>query len=679
MVQLQFVLGLTLLLSASSSPITKVLELLGDMQAKVKKEASEAEEAVKEQDLFCQRRASDLGYSIQTNKNAKEELEARISKAEGKIETVGESVEEVLSGIQANEANLESATNLRSKEKTQFAAAQKDLMDTMESMKKAVRVLESEAAKGTGASASLLQVQKAPDVLAAIDAMVSSAMIGAADADGLTAFMQSSEEASEIQAPAPVYESKSGSIVEMLEDLQDKANSELNELRGKEESARHAFEMLHQSLQDQIEFAKDEVSKLKTGLAQTQVGKKADEKDLQEAEDNLVADKKELDDLVVECRRKKDDYLMEKNNLAEELEALDTAKAALVEKTGGDETVSFLQVISSNGAHVDQTVVTTLQEAAKRTNSTSLALLSRRIRSVIRSDLTSGADAFKKIKTMISDMIENMQEEIRKAADKKAYCDAELAKAKAKQEGKQDELENLQTKIDAAGSKSATLKAEASELQKALTVLAETEVNMTQLRAKEKAQFEKTVPEVKESLDGVKMALKVLREFYGGMKTKPSENKGTATGVIGMLEVVESDFAKNLAQMRVTEATAEGDFQQAMEDMKLEKARKEKDMQYKIQGAQRLEADLQELQSDSENAQTELSAIEEFNNGLTAECSVPPESFKDKQAKRQEEIQGLKNALEALDAQGSVSLMQSQRKFRWLRGSRHAADTLDRD
>lgn len=678
MVQLQFFLGLTLLLSASSSPITKVLELLGDMQAKVKKEASEAEEAVKEQDLFCERRASDLGYSIQTNKNAKEELEARISKAEGKIETVGESVEEALSGIQANEANLESATNLRSKEKAQFVAAQKDLMDTMESMKKAVRVLESEAAKGTGASASLLQVQKAPDVLAAIDAMVSSAMIGAADADGLTAFMQSSEEASDIQAP-PVYESKSGSIVEMLEDLQDKANSELNELRAKEESARHAFEMFQQSLQDQIEFAKDEVSKLKAGLSQTQVGKKADEKDLQEAEDNLVADKKELDDLVVECRRKKDNYMMEKKNLAEELEALDTAKAALVEKTGGDEAVSFLQVISSNGAHVDQTVVTTLQEAAKRTNSTSLALLSRRIRSVIRSDLTSGADAFKKIKTMISDMIENMQEEIRKAADKKAYCDAELAKAKAKQEGKQDELEDLQTKIDAAGSKSATLKAEASELQKALTILAETEVNMTQLRAKEKAQFEKTVPEVKESLDGVKMALKVLREFYGGMKTKPSENAGTATGVIGMLEVVESDFAKNLAQMRVTEATAEGDFQQAMQDMKLEKARKEKDMQYKIQGARRLEADLQELQSDSENAQTELSAIEEFNNGLTAECSVPPESFKDKQAKRQEEIEGLKNALEALDAQGSVSLMQSQRKFRWLRGSRHAADTLDRD
>lgn len=663
----------TLLLSATSSPISKVLELLGDMQAKVKKEAVEAEEAVKEQEVYCERRASDLGYSIQTNKNAKEELEARISKAEGKLETVEDSIQEVLSGLQSNEANLESSKSLRSKEKAQFSTAQQNLMDTMESMKKAAAVLESEAAKGQ--SSSLLQVQKAPDVLAAIDAMVSSAMIGAADADGLTAFMQNSEEASELAPSAPVYEGKSGSIVEMLEDMQDKANAELKELRSKEASARHAFEMLQQSLQDQMSFAQEEVSKLKSNLAQTQVSKSADEKDLQEATTNVEADNKELEDLTMECRKKKDNYRRQEKDMAEELDAIDAAKAALVEKTGGEEQgVSFLQVVSSNGAS-DQPVVKLLQDAALRTNSSSLALLSRRIRSVLRSDLTSGADAFDKIKTMLSDMIENMQKELRKAADKKAYCDKELSKAKGKQEGKQDELEDLQTKIDAAASKSATLEAEASDLQKALASLAETEVNMTQLRAKEKAQFEKTVPEVKESIEGVKMALRVLREFYGGT-AKASENKGTATGIIGMLEVVESDFAKNLAQMRVAESTAEGDFKKELQDMKLEKARKEKDMKYKIQASQRLEADLQELQSDTENTKTELSAIEEFNNGLTAECTVPPESFKEKQAKRQEEIQGLKTALEALDSQGSL-LQSKKTAFRWLRGRQ--ADTLDHD
>jgi len=670
---LRLIFSWTLLLSATSSPISKVLELLGDMQAKVKKEAVEAEEAVKEQEVYCERRASDLGYSIQTNKNAKEELEARISKAEGKLETVEDSIQEVLSGLQSNEANLESSKSLRSKEKAQFSTAQQNLMDTMESMKKAVAVLESEAAKGQ--SSSLLQVQKVPDVLAAIDAMVSSAMIGAADADGLTAFMQNSEEASELAPSAPVYEGKSGSIVEMLEDMQDKANAELKELRIKEASARHAFEMLQQSLQDQMSFAQEEVSKLKSNLAQTQVSKSADEKDLQEAATNVEADNKELEDLTMECRKKKDSYRRQEKDMAEELDAIDAAKAALVEKTGGEEQgVSFLQVVSSNGAS-NQPVVKLLQDAALRTNSSSLALLSRRIRSVLRSDLTSGADAFDKIKTMLSDMIENMQKELRKAADKKAYCDKELSKAKGKQEGKQDELEDLQTKIDAAASKSATLKAEASDLQKALATLAETEVNMTQLRAKEKAQFEKTVPEVKESIEGVKMALRVLREFYGGT-AKASENKGTATGIIGMLEVVESDFAKNLAQMRVSESTAEGDFKKELQDMKLEKTRKEKDMKYKIQASQRLEADLQELQSDTENTKTELSAIEEFNNGLTAECTVPPESFKEKQAKRQEEIQGLKTALEALDSQGSL-LQSKKTAFRWLRGRQ--ADTLDLD
>ncbi|CAJ1412536.1 unnamed protein product [Effrenium voratum] len=432
--------------------------------------------------------------------------------------------------------------------------------------------------------------------------------------------------------------------------------------------------MLQQSLQSQIGFAEEEVSKLKAALAQAQSSKTSDQKDLQEAESNLEADKKELDDLIVECRRKKEDYKIEKKDLAEELEALGKAKEALAEKTG--ESYSFLQVGTSSHAGTarpDENIATMLRDVAQRTNSTGLSLLSRRIRSLIRSDLTSGADAFEKIKTMISDMISSMEEQIRKAADKKAYCDSELAKAKTKLEGKQDEVEDLQTKMDGAASKSATLKAEASELRKALAVLAETEANATALREKESAQFEKTVPEVQEGLEGVKTALKVLREYYQG--TKAASNRGgTATGVVGMLEVVESDFAKNLAQLRVAEATAKEDFKKGMQDLKLEKTRKEQDVKYKTQAAQRLDADLTELQSDSESVHTELSAIEEFNNGLKAECSVTPESFQEKQAKRKEEIDGLKTALEALDSQSGASFMQSQKKavLRWLRGSRRA-------
>jgi len=277
---------------------------------------------------------------------------------------------------------------------------------------------------------------------------------------------------------------------------------------------------------------------------------------------------------------------------------------------------------------------------------------------------------------MIADMIDSMEKKLREEAGKKAYCDSEMKKAASKQEGKQSELEDLQTKIDAATSKSAALKEEVADLQKALVTIGEFQVNTTAMRQKEKAQFKKTVPEVQEGLDGVKTALKVLREYYKGTQAA-TERGGAATGVIGMLEVVESDFAKNLAEMRVAEATAQEDFKKDMQDLELEKARKEQDVKYKSQEAKRLDVELQEFRSDSDNVQTELSAIEEFNSGLQAECTVTPESYEERRAKRQAEIEGLKTALDALDAESTTGLMQlksERRSLRQLRGSRQSEE-----
>lgn len=661
--------------SAMGSPIAKVMSLLSDMEEKVKKEGIEADEAMKEREFFCERRNDDLSYSIRKNADSKEELEARISKADSKLQTVGGDLQEALSNIQANKANLDTAAEVRSQERANFETAQKDLMETMVSLERAVDALEREAAKGP--STALLQLQKAPDVLAAINVMVSGAMIGSADADGLTAFIQSGggDEVDELQ---PAYESKSGSIVEMLEDMQDKAKSELNGLRQREESAKHSFAMMRQSLEDQVSFAQEEVGKLKASQAQLRTSKTTAQKDLEEAESDLQAYKKELDDVKMECRRKAEDYKMEKKGLAEELEALGKAKEALAEKTGLEAT-SFFQVGSSSrsGSSGGDGVLAVLREVTRRTNSSSLALLSRRVRTVMRSDLTSSADAFGKIKTMIADMIDSMEKKLREEAGKKAYCDAEMKKAASKQEGKQSELEDLQTKIDAATSKSAALKEEVADLQKALVTIGEFQVNTTAMRQKEKAQFKKAFPEVQEGLDGVKTALKVLREYYKGTQAA-TERGGAATGVIGMLEVVESDFAKNLAEMRVAEATAQEDFKKDMQDLELEKARKEQDVKYKAQEAKRLDVELQEFGSDSDNVQTELSAIEEFNSGLQAECTVTPESFEERRAKRQAEIEGLKTALEALDAESATGLMQlkTERRslLRQLRGSRHAEE-----
>ena len=61
--------------------------------------------------------------------------------------------------------------------------------------------------------------------------------------------------------------------------------------------------------------------------------------------------------------------------------------------------------------------------------------------------------------------------------------------------------------------------------------------------------FEKSSAETEKALEGVKMALKVLNEYYSKADKAHSAADGASTGIIGLLEVCESDFSKSLTEM----------------------------------------------------------------------------------------------------------------------------------
>eukprot|EP00930_Biecheleria_cincta_P025428 TRINITY_DN1810_c0_g1_i2.p1 TRINITY_DN1810_c0_g1~~TRINITY_DN1810_c0_g1_i2.p1 ORF type:complete len:678 (+),score=219.80 TRINITY_DN1810_c0_g1_i2:48-2081(+) len=657
----------------TASPISKVLELLGGMEEKTKAQGHEADAAFKEAEEFCRKRSDALGYSIKTNSNKKEDLEADIAKSTSRLESIASSLQDSLQNTESNEAELTKATEVREKEKNNFADSEKNLLDTMDSMTRAVRALEKESASNKGKSESLLQVQQAPDIISALEAMVSGSLISSADREGLTNFLQG------MQAPvAPAYKSRSGGVTEMLEDLQDKAKAELYEIRKKEAQSRGNYQLLRQSLQDEVKFAKEEAKKLQANQAEESANKASSEKDLQETATSLSGDSKELEDFTAECRRKSEDYELEKEDRAEELKALGAAKDALGKTSGAAvKTYSFLQqqVQSNAGRYPGKKVVELLREAARKSDSSAISLLARKVGNLMgEAQPEAGSDVFAKIKDMITSMISNMQKSLAEDTDHAQQCKKDMQAAKDKLAAKTSEVSDYQNKIDQAVSKSATLKSEISELQQTLSALAEAQTNATKIRNKEIALFKKNEPEIQQGIEGVQTALKVLRDYYG-------KDQGAATGIVALLEVVDSDFAKNLAAMRVAESTSAEDFKKDAKEMKLEKTRKEQDVKYKTQAHQQLEADLAGLQSDAESAKSVLEDEKQDAETVKAKCVVTPESFEEKQAKRQQEIDDLKAALSALEASDSspaTSLVQKKdaSTLRQLRGS-HAAEAME--
>merc|ERR1719161_2894336 len=109
-------------------------------------------------------------------------------------------------------------------------------------------------------------------------------------------------------------------------------------------------------------------------------------------------------------------------------------------------------------------------------------------------------------------------------------------------------------------SKSAQLKEQVAKLQKELADLAKSQAEMNAVRSEEKALFKNNEAEIKEGLSGIKSALKVLRDYYAKDDKAHDSADGAGSGIVGMLEVVESDFTKGLAEMRTTEGVSQAEY-----------------------------------------------------------------------------------------------------------------------
>merc|ERR1719420_646515 len=231
----------------------------------------------------------------------------------------------------------------------------------------------------------------------------------------------------------------------------------------------------------------------------------------------------------------------------------------------------------------------------------------------------------------------------------------------------ESQIEKLTTSIDSMTAKSNKLKEEVATLQKELSDLARDQSEMDKIRAEENAAFKKNSAEMEKGLKGVQLALKVLNDYYAKADKAHSSSDGAGSGIIGLLEVCESDFSKGLAEMTAAEETAVNEYEKTTKENEIAKATKEQDAKYKTKEAKGLDKDTAEATADRTGEQTELDAVMEYYKGIKARCIAKPESYADRVKRREAEIQGLKEALSILE--GEAVLLQRTAKHT-LRGAR---------
>merc|ERR1719331_3741093 len=212
-------------------------------------------------------------------------------------------------------------------------------------------------------------------------------------------------------------------------------------------------------------------------------------------------------------------------------------------------------------------------------------------------------------------------------------------------------------------SKSAELKAQVAALQKELASLASSQAEMDKMRQEEKATFTHDSAETKEGLEGVKAALKVLRDYYAQDAAHGSAG-GAASGIVGLLEVVESDFSKALAEMTSIEENSAATYDADTKENEIDKTMKSKDAEYKTAEAAGLDKAVTEVTADRANVQSELDAVTEYLEKLDDMCVAKAEPYAEKKARREAEIAGLKEALQILEGEAVLLQQKTKRSLR---------------
>merc|ERR1719172_265359 len=222
----------------------------------------------------------------------------------------------------------------------------------------------------------------------------------------------------------------------------------------------------------------------------------------------------------------------------------------------------------------------------------------------------NGANPFSKITGLIMGMIEKLEAEAEKDAEKKGFCDKEMSETEAKKADKEAEIEKLSTKIDGMSTSSKKLQEEVAVLQKELAELAKAQATMDGIRAKEKAEYTEAKAELEQGIAGLQLALKVLRDYYA--KGDASASSDAGSGIISMLEVAESDCTKDLQEVESAESTAAEAYEKETKENAITKTTKSQDVKYKTKESKGLDEGVTESSADRSTVQTELEAVMEY-------------------------------------------------------------------
>jgi len=678
------------------TPVQKVVSMLDDMLVKGKQEKHEEEVQFATFTQWCSDTEKEKTRLISQAADALEQHSASMQKAQADAAQYAQVVAHRSAEVGTWESDAKATREIRAQEKKDYLAAHRDYTESIDALGRAINVLQRQNFDRSQASSAeaMIQLEKVAQMKIPANARRVITAFLAQDPD-----LNQDDFLSRSAPGANAYEFQSGGVIDLLKNLKTKFVDEIREFEREEVNKKHSAEMILQDLKDQISTANNQIKEASVAKTRREQAGAQAKTAFQETTVTHDEDSKYLSDLQAECRLKSEDFGSRQKVRGEELVALEKAievlssdavagnaskhlPTLLEKKKQGitstprtphhSQLVSFLQLLSKtrNGQHIvdnealQMRVANFLAQRASVVDSHILSLMAQK----------ATEDPFGKVKKMLQDLITRLMEEATEETEHKGWCDAELAANKVTRDQKTEQVEGLQASVDELDANVLKLAQDITDLSAAITELDSAVASATEIRNKERETNEAATADAKEAQVAVSKAITVLREFYNQAATSTAlmqrrRSEGPADdapltfstpytgmqaesgGVVGMLEVIQSDFARLESETSTSETQAEKAYTEFKNDSAEDKAVKTTQKAHLERTKQAKESQRQAAKKDLVGTREELDAALQYYEKLKPSCVNSGVSFEDRTARRQEEIESLKEALRILSGE----------------------------
>jgi len=672
--------------------VEKVIELLTKLDAQVTEEGAKEAAEYDKYACFCKEQADNKQYAIEKSADEIEVLTARILKLSTEISALDADVVTLGDRITVIESEVSAEEDARKQEFDAWVISNDNLTVAIQQVQLAMKTIQE--AKGRMSEGTKLDLQQLAKV-----ALVTVPTSGKQE-KLLTSLLAAPGD------PAS-YNFRSNDILSTLQFLQRTFKEEQKSLQEEESKAAAASAKKVLALSNEKKFKEQSKIEKEQLSAEKSAEKHGLEEDKTQEEKDKLADEQFRDELSEQCKTKAEEWDQRSQSRASELTAISEAigilragvattygvNKKLVGLSAQNATVqrhhdssldskrsvnkmlltatrragsTFLQVRrEEHSLRAMQSVLSVLTRTSEKLKSPALA--------VLRAKVEMQVDHFEKVRGLIKDLIAKLEADATSEADAKSYCDTEMTTATANRDTEASNMEEQEATIASKESEKVKLKKDISLLSKEIADLQKALNEATVLRQEEKADNDRTIQEAADGKVAVEQAISVLETYYGtfvqvsnstadrdgntvsDLAPEPSwtgeykGNQGASKGIIGLLNVILSDFER-------TGTTVSGQESAAQSAYDTFKGATESSTSTKTGQVSSKEAEVTALDTEITTAKDALntanglhsSALKELEK-LKAMCIEGEESYAERKKKREEEIEALREAMRILE------------------------------